>query len=77
MRASFLSEAKSEALQASAGCVPKHPWFGEEAVLRPRGALVPSQGYVFVSADYSQVMHCGTLTACSVFLDLLSCLPIY
>ena len=36
-------------------CLSTHPWFVDEAVLRPSGALVPSQGYVFVSADYSQI----------------------
>lgn len=39
--------------------VPRNHWFGEEALLRPRAGLVPSAGYVFVSADYSQVIATG------------------
>ena len=54
MRASFLSDAKAKFL-LERGSGGRSPWFGKEAVLRPRDALVASRGYVFVSADYSQV----------------------
>lgn len=62
--ASFLSDSKAESLMAASrlgaeSCpesVPRNPWFGEEVLLRPRAGLVPSAGYVFVSADYSQVI---------------------
>lgn len=36
----------------------QNPWFGREASLKPRDAVVPSLGYTFVSADYSQVRYC-------------------
>lgn len=36
----------------------QNPWFGKEAALKPRDAVVPSLGYTFVSADYSQVRYC-------------------
>lgn len=64
LRASFLSDSRAESLMAASrlgaeSCPessPRNPWFGEEALLRPRAGLVPSAGYVFVSADYSQVI---------------------
>ena len=58
MRASFLSDAKAKFL-LERGSGGRSPWFGKEAGLRPRDALVASPGYVFVSADYSQVQFCA------------------
>lgn len=54
IRASFLSDTKAESLLGG-GSVARFPWFGKEAVLKPRDALISSPGYAFVSADYSQV----------------------
>lgn len=56
--ASFLSDAKVTSLVArDAG--NRNPWFGKETLLKPRDTVVASPGYVFVSADYSQVPNFG------------------
>lgn len=57
MQANFFSDPKAEAM-AKEGLGDRCPWFAKEAVLKPRDSLVASPGYAFVSADYSQVIHC-------------------
>lgn len=54
MRASFLADNKALSLLGGDAGVG-NPWFGKEALLKPREAVVASPGFTFISADYSQV----------------------
>lgn len=54
INASFLADGKASCLTGTeAG--DQNPWFSKEVLLKPRDAIVASPGFVFVSADYSQV----------------------